>query len=172
MHTMRGGHVGVKVNEDICPYFNTFKGLRQGDSLSPLLFDLAVDAFAIILDKTRNEGFVKEVLTDYHENGVNMLQYVDDTIFLIQDDENSARNLKFILTAFEQMSGLTINFHQSEILLFGGAIERKDLYQVIFTCILGETPLKYLGLPVSNKRIRNKMWKNVTEKIKKRCACW
>ena len=78
---MRGGHVAVKVDDDICPYFKTFKGLRQGDSLSPLLFDLAVNALAIILDKSREEGFVKGVLTDFHDNGVNMLQYAEDTIF-------------------------------------------------------------------------------------------
>ena len=82
-HYEGGGHVGVKVNDDIGPYFKTFKGLRQGDSLSSLLFDLVVDSLAIILDKGRTEGFVKGVLTDYHENGVNMRQYADDTIFLI-----------------------------------------------------------------------------------------
>ena len=89
--------MGVKVNEDIGPYFKTFKGLRQGDSVSPLLFDLAVDALAIILDKARTEGFIKGVLTDYHENGVNMLQYADDTIFLLQGDVTSAKKIKFIL---------------------------------------------------------------------------
>jgi hypothetical protein len=47
METMRGGHVGVKVNDEIGPYFRTFKGLRQGDAMSPLLFDLATDALAI-----------------------------------------------------------------------------------------------------------------------------
>ena len=70
------------------------------------------------------------------------------------------------------MSGLTITFDKSEVFLFGEAREKADIYQEIFTCILGETPLKYLGLPISNKRTRNKMWKNVTEKIEKRCACW
>ena len=29
MHTMVGGHVGVKVNDEIGPYFKTFKGLRR-----------------------------------------------------------------------------------------------------------------------------------------------
>lgn len=62
MHTMRGGHVGVKVNDVIGPSFKTHKGLRQGDALSPLLFDLAADALAIIMEKARQQDFVKGVL--------------------------------------------------------------------------------------------------------------
>ena len=57
------------------------------------------------------------------------------------------------------MSGLSINFHKSDIYLFGEAVDKTDLYQEILTCALGKMPLKYLGLPVSDKRIRNKMWK-------------
>ena len=57
-----------------------------------------------------------------------MLQYADDTIFLLQDDEESAMNLKFTLTAFEQMFGLTINFHKSESNLFGEAVNKAARY--------------------------------------------
>lgn len=39
MVTMREGHVGVKVNDMIGPYFKTHNGPRQGDALFPLLFD-------------------------------------------------------------------------------------------------------------------------------------
>ena len=38
MKLMRDSHVGIKVNKDIGPFLRTFKGLGQGDSLSPLLF--------------------------------------------------------------------------------------------------------------------------------------
>lgn len=73
--------------------------------------------------------------------------------------------------AFEQMSGLTIHFHKSEIFLFGDVVHKANIYQEIFTCELKEVPLKYLGVPVSSIRIRNKHWKMVTEEIEKWCGC-
>jgi hypothetical protein len=40
---------GVKVNDDIGQCFQTKKGLRQGDHLSPLLFNLVADMLALII---------------------------------------------------------------------------------------------------------------------------
>ena len=36
-------------------------------------------------------------------------------------DIEKAKNMKLILSAFEQLSGLKINFHKSELFCFGGA---------------------------------------------------
>ena len=38
-----GGSVAVKVNNETGRYFQTKKGLRQGDLLSPILFNIVVD---------------------------------------------------------------------------------------------------------------------------------
>jgi hypothetical protein len=40
---MSKGCVGVKVNDYIGRYFQTKKGLRQGDTLSPLPFNLVAN---------------------------------------------------------------------------------------------------------------------------------
>ena len=34
-----GGSVAINVNDEVGPYFQTKKGLRQGDPLSPILFN-------------------------------------------------------------------------------------------------------------------------------------
>ena len=42
------GHVGVKVNDEIGPFFSTHKGLRKGDPLSPILFNIVADMLPIL----------------------------------------------------------------------------------------------------------------------------
>jgi hypothetical protein len=62
------------------------------------------------------------------DKGCIYLKYADDTIFMLQDNLEGARNIKFILNLFEQMSGLKINFHKSEVVCFGSAKDSKNLY--------------------------------------------
>ena len=39
-----GGKVGMNINREAGPFFKTYSGLRQGDPLSPILFNLVGDA--------------------------------------------------------------------------------------------------------------------------------
>lgn len=58
-----------------------------------------------------------------------MLQYGDDTIFLLDDDVDNAKNLKLVFYAFEKMLGLKMNFHKSELMLFEDVMNKKNIYQ-------------------------------------------
>lgn len=49
-----GGSVRVKVNDDIGQFFQTKKGLRQGDLLSPILFNIVTDILATLITRARN----------------------------------------------------------------------------------------------------------------------
>jgi hypothetical protein len=50
---MTRGHVGIKVNDQIGGNFQTYKGLRQGDPLSPILFNIVVDMLAILVNRAK-----------------------------------------------------------------------------------------------------------------------
>jgi hypothetical protein len=120
------GSVGVRVNDDIGHFFQTKKGLRQGDPLSPILFNIVADMLAIIINRAKDDGQVDGLIPHLVEGGVSLLQYADDTIIFMQHDLEKALNMKLILCMFEQLSGLKINFHKSEIFCFGKAKEVEE----------------------------------------------
>jgi hypothetical protein len=83
------------------------------------------------------------------DGGLSILQYADDTILFLEDDLEKAKNLKLVLSAFEKLSGLKINFHKREIFSFGETKERTSEYVELFGCKEGPFPFRYLGIPMS-----------------------
>ena len=74
---------------------------------------------AILIDRAKEVGKVGSLLPHLIDGGISILQYADDTILFLEHDIAKAVNMKLILCIFEQLSGLKINFHKSEIFTFG-----------------------------------------------------
>jgi len=70
-------------------------------------------------------------------DGLSILQYADNTIIFMENNLDQAVNMKLLLCAFEQLSGLKINFHKSEMFCFGEAKNQQCIYSQIFGCGLG-----------------------------------
>jgi hypothetical protein len=92
------GSVGIRVNDDIGHYFQTKKGLRQGDPLSPILFNIVADMLAIIINRAKEDGQVEGLIPHLVDGGVSILQYADDTIIFMEHDLEKALNMKLIST--------------------------------------------------------------------------
>jgi hypothetical protein len=71
------------------------------------------------------------------DGGLSILQYADDTILFMEHDIKKARNLKLILSAFEQFLGLKINFHKSKLFCFGKVQDETHLYAELYCCSQG-----------------------------------
>jgi hypothetical protein len=50
------GNVRIKVNNQQGAYFQTRKGLRQGNPLSPLLFNIVADMLALLIARAKDNG--------------------------------------------------------------------------------------------------------------------
>jgi hypothetical protein len=59
----------VNVNGERSSYFRTYRGLRQGDPLSPLLFNLIADALGVMIEKVIQKNHIKGVLDDLIPRG-------------------------------------------------------------------------------------------------------
>jgi hypothetical protein len=102
------------------------------------------------------------------EDGLSILQYADDTILFLEDGLEKAKGLILVLSAFEKLSGLKINFHKTELFCFGDTKERTAEYVRLFGCKEGEFPFRYLGIPMSPSRLSNRDWRVVEERFQKK----
>jgi hypothetical protein len=164
---VKGGNVGIKVNDQLGPYFQTKKGLRQDDQLSPVLFNIVADMLAIIIARAIEDDQIKEIVPHLIEDGLSILQYADDTIIFMDHDIEQTKNMNLLLCTFEQLSGLKINFHKSEIFCFGQAKECEYQYSQLFGCKVGSYPFRYLGIPMHFRKLNNKAGGSLKKELRK-----
>jgi hypothetical protein len=62
MQLVEGGQTAIAINGEVGPFFRNKSGVRQGNPISPLLFDFIVDALARILEKAANAGHIQRVV--------------------------------------------------------------------------------------------------------------
>jgi hypothetical protein len=98
--------VGVRINNENSDFFLTGRGVRQGDPISPILFNFMADVFTRILMRAADNGQIKCLLQSLNGTGVVSLQYADDTLLFLENNLAVARNLKWLLSCFEQLSGM------------------------------------------------------------------
>jgi len=96
----------------------------------------------------------------------------DDTILFMEHNFEEAKNMKLVLTTFEHLSGLKINFHKSELFCYGEAKEAQQEYMNIFGCPVGEVHFRYLGIPMHHTRLLNKDWKIIEERFERKLSTW
>jgi hypothetical protein len=146
---------GRKSKRQYRTVFSNKKSLRQGDPLSPLLFNLVADMLNLLIDRAKEDGQINGLVPHLIDGGISILKYADDTIIFMEHNLEQATNMKLLLCAFEKLSGLKINFHKSELFYYGQAREMEGQYIKLFGCDLGKYSFRYLGIPMHHKKISN-----------------
>ena len=140
----------ILVNGSSSGYFQSSRGLRQGDPLSPYLFVMIMEAFSSLLRSAVDGGFV--LACKARSRGgegvkVSHLLFVDDTLVFCGASKEQLLYLSWILMWFEAMSGLRINLDKSELILMV-CMENAEKLAAAIGCKVGSLPTMYLGLPL------------------------
>ena len=105
--------------------------------MSPLLFNLVADALSSLLDKAVQKNHITGIVADLIQGEISHIQYADDTVIMIDGSEKSVTNLKLILYNFEWLSELKINFHKSDVFVFGVDQSEQEKLANMLNCKLG-----------------------------------
>lgn len=122
------------MNTNIGPYIKSYKGVRQGDPLSPILFNFVADCLTRMVQKAQTNGLITGLISHIVPNGVAILQYADDTIVFLKHDVEGAMHMKLLLYLFEMLAGLKINFNKSKIFMINDSENLGQMYVEMFNC--------------------------------------
>ena len=98
----------ILINGTPCGFFESSRGIRQGDPLSPLLFVIVMNAFSKMLDKAVRDKLMSGIRLGPTRNSLQVIHllFVDDTLVLCDADLGQILFLRLVLFWFEVVSGL------------------------------------------------------------------
>ncbi|GJW76620.1 RNA-directed DNA polymerase, eukaryota [Tanacetum coccineum] len=168
LYSSRGS---IVVNGSPTEEFQFFKGLKQGDPLSPFLFILVMESLNISFQRVIDAGMFTGIKLCSTLN-LSHLFYADDVMFVGQWRESNISTLVNVLECFHRASGLKINMSKSKIL--GINVETAKIKQaaVQLGCLILNAPFTYLGAQVGGSMSRVHSWDEVVGKVLARLSRW
>ncbi|PKU84697.1 Putative ribonuclease H protein [Dendrobium catenatum] len=155
----------VCINGVLEGFFYSSSGLRQGCPLSPLLFAVVMDALSCSLDSGSFQGI------PFGLNSLSHLLYADDVLVFGIASMSNAYTLADILKHFAEASGLHTNNSKCSILFSKNTSSAPNIVNLLgFTH--NDHSLKYLGLPISTKKLNLSHFQPLLSRISTLLAGW
>ncbi|XP_074277513.1 uncharacterized protein LOC141601143 [Silene latifolia] len=161
----------LALNGSLFGFFQGQRGLRQGDPLSPLLFTICMEYLSRILRvAAQQDGFHYHPLCGHIK--LNHLLFADDLILFSKGTESAIMWLLRSFSTFYAASDLQLNQEKSEI-YFNGMPEAAmaNILQVS-GFHRGTLPFKYLGVPISSKKLTKHEGLKLTDSIVAKIRGW
>jgi hypothetical protein len=164
----------ILVNGSPEGFFNSSRGIRQGDPLSPLLFVLVMEALSKMVNASIDQGLLSGFSVGtraFSELVVSHSLFADDTLIFCEASSEQVLYVRLILLCFEAVSGLRVNLGKSVIVAIG-EVENIGALANILGCSVAGLPMKYLGLPLGASYKDVVMWNDMIEQSERQMAGW
>lgn len=147
------------------------RGIRQGDPISPLLFILVMEYLNRILsqlDKIPNFNYHSKC----EKMKITNLCFADDLLLFSRGDIGSVQIMLDKFNTFLRSMGLHVNPSKCNIYCGSVDINVKEQLLLISGFKEGKMPFRYLGIPLSSKKLNIKHYQVLIDKIVGRITHW
>lgn len=145
-------------------------GLRQGDSLSPQLFVLAVDTLGRLIRRAMSLGILERLHPRRTIPEVSL--YAVDVVLFCHPSPSDIAAIKAILELFGRSSGLLVNYHKNSATLLNCEPEHAALITGNLGCTLADLPPTYLGILLTIRRPTSTQLQPLVDTIAGMLPCW
>ncbi|XP_077219619.1 secreted RxLR effector protein 78-like [Tasmannia lanceolata] len=87
----------ILINGSPHGFFNSSRGIRQGDPLSPYLFVIVVEALSRLLLLAECKGFLRGLPASNNSKPITQLQFADDTLIFLEEGILYMDNLRRVI---------------------------------------------------------------------------
>jgi hypothetical protein len=113
-------------------------------------------------------GLLRLPLSQHYGQDFPIIQYVDDTILIMEACPKQLFFLKAILNSFAMSTGLHVNYQKPNIYPINLSLDRMVTLAITFGCSVGTLPFTYLGLPMGTTKPNLAAFMPLIHKIEKR----
>ena len=131
-------------NGHFTEFFDIQRGCRQGDPISPYLFNICVEILGIMI---RNSKSIKGIIIGNKE--FRLLQYADDTCLFLDGREKCLKSALDLLFQYSKFSGLKPNIEKTEVIWIGGKAGSNDRMCSNYKLNWNNSTFKALGITFS-----------------------
>ncbi|GKF38038.1 RNA-directed DNA polymerase, eukaryota, reverse transcriptase zinc-binding domain protein, partial [Tanacetum coccineum] len=161
----------IIINGSPMEEFQFYKGLKQGDLLSPFLFILIMESLHLSFQRVVDAGMFKGIQLSTSMN-ISHMFYADDAVFVGRWCDGNINTLIHVLDCFHRASGLKINMSKSKILGVNVEDNKVSHAAAKLGCLTLKVPFMYLGSKVGGNMSRISTWKEVIDKVRSRLSKW
>jgi hypothetical protein len=135
-----------------------------------MLFILVMDVLNCLVEKASNEGLLQPLATRNIHHRVSL--YADDVVLFLRPVATDLQMVEDLLQLFGSATGLKTNIQKSSVLPIQCSEEDMSIVQVHLHCEVQQFPCKYLGLPLSIKKLNRAQLQQLIDKIADQLPGW
>ena len=166
---VKENHFSLLVNGHSTPFFTAYRGLRQGDLLSPTLFILIEEILSRSLILAIAQGLIQPYYSKIGCLIISNSMFADDVILFLNGCEASIQGLMRILSGYERATRQLVNTSKSSFMVAPSTtINTIRRIQDITSFSRSYLHFDYLGCPIFSRRTRVHYFDGLLSKLRKK----